>query len=241
MPAAAPAMRAPAARLIVSDAELAALLELARGGAPNAEDLAGPTAAGWVVGELPAGVLADGLAALLAPVCELELQRGARRGHGAVDANCATLIVPGTEHGTHQLVVVTSAFLPDVLSRLNDLSPRTSVPPAVRLRYAAGDLTRILASRDADLAAELAGDEGAHAAAQLVSTLREHWRVEARWTPAGSSAGRRAVEVLDSDGGVWLVVPDGAAVDLLPCTPTTVFRQLIGLLPDRSEVALPTT
>jgi hypothetical protein len=237
---ATPVERAPAASLATSDAELTALLELARGAGGTVateQSLAALTAAGWVVDGAPAGVLAEGLAALTAPVCELELQRGPRRGRGGVGERFATLIVPARENTGYELIVVTTAFLPDALSRLNDVSPRPRVAHALILRYGQGELARILAGRDAALAAELAGDDDkAAAAAELVEGLREHWRVEARWATAGGGHGRRAVEVLDSDRGLWRVVPDGAAVELRTSTPTEVFRALVGLLPSDTEL-----
>jgi hypothetical protein len=111
--------------------------------------------------------------------------------------------------------------------------------PAVRLRYAPGDLARILATRDAEEAVRLAGEEeGAAAAARMmVRSLREHWRVEAAWEPGPDSPGVRALEVLDTDAGVWLVIPDGPSVELWPSTPTMVFRLLTGLLPRDHELA----
>jgi len=242
----APVERASAASLDVSAAELTALLELARGAGAGGADaseqhLAGLVEAGWVVGGAPAGVLAEGLTALTAPVCELELQRGARQGRGGAGERFATLVVPAPQDAGYRLIVVATAFLPDVLSRLNDLSPRPWLAPGLLLRYAQGDLARILAGRDAALAAALAGDDDAvaAAAAQLVAGLREHWRVEARWATAGGGHGRRVVEVLDTDHGLWRVVPDGAAVELRASTPTAVFRALAGLLPSDAELASP--
>jgi len=238
---AAPAERAPAASLIISGAELTALLELARGAggeAAAARSLAGLTAAGGVADGAPAGVLAEGIAALTAPVCELELQRGDRRGRGGIGERFATLVVPAAEDAGYRLIIVTTAFLPDVLSRLNDVSPRPRLAPGLLLRYAQGDLARILAGRDAALAAALAGDDdAARAATELIEGLLEHWRVDACWAPAAGGRARRAVEVLDTDHGLWRVVPDGAAVELRSTTPTQVFRALVGLLPSDAEVA----
>jgi hypothetical protein len=180
----------------------------------------------------------DVLAAVREPVCRLALQRGARQGRAWIDGQVAALVVPAPEGGLalHQ---VPPAFLPDALARMNDVSPRPRVEPAVRLRYAPGELAQVLAGRDAEQAARLAGPEDAAAAAArtLVRTLREHWRVEATWEPAAESPGVRALEVLDTDAGVWLVIPDGASVELWPSTPTTVFRLLSGLLPRDHELA----
>ena len=121
---------------------------------------------------------------------------------------------------------------------MNDVAPRPRVEPAVRLRYGPGELARVLAARDAAEAARLAGPDkqAAAAAALLVRELREHWRVEVSWDAAPGSPGVRALEVLDSDAGVWLVIPDGAAVELWPSTPTMVFRLFTGLLPLDHEI-----
>jgi hypothetical protein len=229
--------RAAAVSLMLSDGELAALLGRAAGGEPLDPDLLGAAAAPWVADGSPVGILADGLAALADPVCTIELRRGDRLAGGALDEVCAAIVVPGADAGEHRLIVVTTPFLPDVLCRLNDVAPRPRVDPALVLRFEASDLTQVLAARDGELAASLAGDEGAAAASQLVATLREHWRVELRWAPAPGSPGQRAVEVLDSDRGLWRVVADGSAVELHPTTPTAVFRLLVELLPDHDELA----
>lgn len=233
-----PIVRAPAAVLLLTDDGMSALLELARGGPLRAEALAGAIADGWIVDGAPVGILADGLAALTAPVCQIDLQRGDRRGHGAADGRCGAVIVPSGEDGVKKLVVVATQFLPDVLCRLNDVAPRPRVSPAVVLRYRPHELGQILSSRDGALAGRLAGAEGAAAATQLVASLREHWRAELRWRAAGASPGRRVVEVLDTDRGMWLVVPADDALELWPTTPTTVYRGLVKLFPDRSEIDL---
>jgi hypothetical protein len=191
-----------------------------------------------VTGGRPHERLAAALAAIREPVCRLGMQRGDRRGRGWVGSAVAALLVPAGA-GRLALHPVPTTFVPDALARMNDVAPRPRVQPAVRLRYAPGDLARILATRDADEAGRLAGDEeGAAAAARtLVGALREHWRVEAAWEPGPESPGVRALEVLDTDAGVWLVIPDGPSVELWPSTPTMVFRLLTGLLPRDHELA----
>ena len=83
---AAPAERAPAASLAISAAELTALLEVARGAegtVATEQSLAALTAAGWVVDGALAGVLAEGLAALTAPVCDSSCSAGRAAVAGA--------------------------------------------------------------------------------------------------------------------------------------------------------------
>jgi hypothetical protein len=188
--------------------------------------IAGLEDAGAVVGGRLHDVLADALEAVRDPVCELGLERGDRRGRGWVSARLAVLVVPAGD-GRLALHQAPPAFLPDVLARMNDVAPRPRIEAAGRLRYTAGELARILAARDAS-------DEVART---LVHELREHWRVEVSWDPAPGSPGVRALEVLDTGAGVWLVIPDGDSVELWPSTPTTVFRLLTGLLPLDHEIA----
>lgn len=189
------------------------------------------------------GQLGDALAAIGAPVCDLLLERGDRCGRGWVDGEMAALLVPAGADPLRQLIAVPTGFLPDALARLNDVGPRPRIEPALRLRLAPGALAGILATRDLAAAAAAVGDdddEHEHeraAVRELVSTLREHWRVESRWDPGPESAGGRTLEVLDTGAGMWLVVPDGSAVELWPSTPTTVWRGLCNLLPDIGELA----
>jgi hypothetical protein len=178
-----------------------------------------------------AGLDDAGRAAMEAPVCELLLARGDRRGQGWIDARTAVLATPDAE-GEPRYVQLPPRFLPDALARVNDLAPRPRVEPAVRLRFGAAALAEILAARDADRA----GREGGEAAERMVRELREHWSVEARWAPAAGSPGVRIVEVLDTDGGLWLVVPDEPEVELWPTTPTAVFRMICALLPRDREL-----
>jgi hypothetical protein len=57
-----------------------------------------------------------------------------------------------------------------------------------------------------------------------------------RWEPAEGALGGSDLEVVDSDAGYWLVVPDDPTVELWPTTPTTVFRELCRLFPLATEL-----
>jgi hypothetical protein len=136
--------------------------------------------------------------------------------------------------GRRKLVDVPTPFLPAALARMNELGPRPRIEPAVRLRFDVSELLELLARRrDTRHRPE---PEGA-AVAPLLSGLREHWRAEARWPSAPDSPGRRVVEVIDTEAGLWLVVPDEPTVELWPTTPTDVWMQLAGLLPRDEELA----
>ena len=216
--------------LVASEAAVAAL----RAGAEATPDgWAELEAAGAVTGGVPHPALRPALEAMRSPVCGLDLQRGDRRGSGWVDGQVAAMVLPEPD-GRRKLVDVPTPFLPAALARMNELGPRPRIEPAVRLRFDVSELLELLARRrDTRHRPE---PEGA-AVATLLSGLREHWRAEARWPPARDSPGRRVVEVIDTEAGLWLVVPDEPTVELWPTTPTDVWMQLAGLLPRDEELA----
>jgi hypothetical protein len=165
---------------------------------------------------------------------DLRFERGERRGRGWVGATASVLVHPLPD-GRARLVVVRTPLLVDALVMLNDVGPRPRVQPAVRIALAPGVLAEALAARDPSRAV-LADPDQADAFAALVGGLREHWRVSTRWEPADGALGGRQLEVLDTDGGYWLVVPDDPTVELWPTTPTAVFRSLCRLFPMTAEV-----
>jgi hypothetical protein len=46
------------------------------------------------------------------------------------------------------------------------------------------------------------------------------------------------LEVIDSDAGMWLVIPSDPTVELWPTTPTAVFRLITGLFPRDDELGV---
>ena len=162
------------------------------------------------------------------------LERGDRRGRGWLGPTGAVIAYPLAD-GRVRLLALPTAFFVDAVVRLNDVGPRPRVEPAVRITAAPGDLAAALAARDPHRL-RLAGPERTSAFAALVAGLREHWSVAVSWEPAeGAIAGRR-LEVLDTDGGYWLVVPDDPTVELWPTTPTEVFRGICNLFPLATEL-----
>jgi hypothetical protein len=145
-----------------------------------------------------------------APRCELRLERGRRVGHGWVDAERATFLTPLPD-GRLRLRSVAPEFVPEALARLNELGPRPRPEPAAPLVLSPAELGRRIAAWPG---------------------LREHWRVLARWAPDGG----RAVEVVDTEAGLWLVVPGVQDVELFPTTPSGVFLLLAGVMPEDGEI-----
>lgn len=199
-----------------------------------AVELSDADVASALAGTLPGleDELREALAEAAEPVVRLALQRGDRAGEGWVGPGWAVVSLPAG--AGRRIVAAPTEFLPDALARLFELGPRPRPEPAVRVRVNAGVLAASLAARDAT-AVPGVGERAAFE--RLVSGLRAHWRVEARWPPARESTGLRVVEVLDSSAGAWLVIPDGADVELWPSTPSVVFRELCGLLPRPDELA----
>ncbi len=221
-----PELRAPAgvvAWLVATDGEQAAT--------PAPEALTDSDA-------MAGGALHPQLAAMRSVVesarIDLFLERGERRGRGWLGESAAVLAHPLPD-GRERLLVIRIGLLLDALVRLNDIGPRPRVEPAVRVAARPADLAQALAARDPGRLAGLEPEQ-AEAFRGLVGGLREHWRVAVRWDPAEGAPGGRDLEVLDTDGGYWTVIPDDPTVELWPTTPTAVFRALCRLFPAPSEV-----
>jgi hypothetical protein len=181
-------------------------------------------------GALPDGQLHPALAAARSAasgaLATMRLERGGREGAAWAASDGAAIAVPRPD-GRWQLSAMPVLYLPEALARLNDVGPRRRIEPAVSITLSPGELASALAAREHDaepaLAATLAG-------------LREHWRIESRWEPSEGSAGVRVLEVIDSDAGMWLVIPSDPTVELWPTTPTAVFRLITGLFPRDDEL-----
>jgi hypothetical protein len=192
-------------------------------------------AAGALVDGHPHPSLGPALQAVEAPICRMRLERGTRSGAVWATPAAVALLVP--REGRLQLSSLPPLFLPDALARLNELGPRPRIEPARAIALEPGALATAVATRSASGAA--LDDEAAELLQRTLDALREHWRIEARWRPAKDSPGVRVVEVIDTDAGMWSVIPDGGRVELWPTTPTKVFRELAGLLPRDHEMEAP--
>jgi hypothetical protein len=188
---------------------------------------------GDVEGLAAAGALQDGRLhpaleaarrAATGALCQMRLERGDRAGAVWAAPDYAAIAVP-RDDGRWQLTAMPVLFLPGALAQLNDVGPRARIEPATTISLSPGELASALAGREHD-----------GALAQTLATLREHWRIEARWEPAEGSTGVRVLEVIDSDAGMWLVIPSDPTVELWPTTPTMVFRLISGLLPRDHEL-----
>ena len=191
-------------------------------------------AAGALQDGRPQDWLAAALAIVQAPVARLLLERGERRGQGWAGP-AGTVLVHPLADARARLVVVPGQFLPIALARLNGLGPREQAN-AARISVTPGQLAEALATRAAP--AGIVEQAQRSALSKIAAGLNEHWRAEACWSPAEGSVGSRAVEVLDTADGYWLVIPDDPTVELWPTTATVVFRALCEILPYDHEIAV---
>jgi len=197
-----------------------------------------------------AGVLVDGrvhpevgaaLAPMERPVCELGVREGERLVEGWMSPAAVTLVLPAGE-GRVYVSVLSPSLLPWTLARLVALGPRPRPEVAIGLRLAREDLDSLLGAAVDDPARvrDLIGDDppvtAARAMEGLTAGLRGRWRVEASWPAPGGRQVERAVEVVDTEGGLWLIDPEAGDVTLRPITPTLAWRLLIRLLPLEHEI-----
>lgn len=170
-------------------------------------------AAGGLVGGRPHPVLAPAVDAVARPRRELRLERGLDSGHAWAGATAGVLAWPAGEDVEH-VAVFAAPLIYGMLAELFGLGPRPHLGPAEILHLSAGELARSLAG-DADAAPE--------PARTVIAAATTRWRAERVGTG-------HALDALDTPAGLWLVVAEGDAVQLLPVTPTRVWRLLIALV-----------
>lgn len=181
--------------------------------APGAtEELARLQVAGVIRGPRAHPVLADALAAMVAPrLCTLELSYAGRSMQGWASYDASALLLPEREDadGRRVLLARHPTLLPDVLARLADLGPRPH-PEGAPVRYEDGAISGVL----------------------------RHWRLAARWTLDSGARGGSDLEVVDTEGGLWLLEPSDDGLPLAwPVTPTFVWRRIVRLVMRRDADA----
>lgn len=210
-------------------------------------DPRGPDRGALMVAELEAvgavagpGELAEPVAvacaAIADPVCRLTVRLRDDQGRGEqadgwVGADAAALLLPLPAE-RYELGVVHPTFLPAMLVRVVGLGPRprlTGAAPVPASPELVDQLTDPDPARRAAATAGLAGPAGS-------MEVRRDWSAQASWSPAAESSGVRAVRVLDTAAGMWLVEAHQDRVMLFPTTPTAVWRALVGLLPTDPEL-----
>lgn len=180
-------------------------------------------------------VLDPGLAAVADPICRLVVhlrdgQGRDERGDAWVGGDLVALLLDLPD-GLCEFGTVHPTFLPVMLARIVELGPRPRlsgepVPATPEL------LDRLTDPDPAQRAA--AARPLAHPS---LAQVRRDWRAQASWHPAQGSAGVRALRILDTPDGLWLVEPHAERAVLFPTTPTAVWRELTRLLPTDIELA----
>jgi hypothetical protein len=213
----------------------------------GAAPLAGLQAAGAFRDGRYHPALAQGLDAVLNPVCRLEVRVAdahGREDHGEgwVAGHAAGFLVP-VQGGLWEFAVTHPGFVPERLARIVGLGPRPRVPTAGPVEFGTELLDELTASDPGRRIGALrrvldGGPEEARAVARaLAGGLRSRWEVVVRWLPAPGSTGQRAMHVIDSETALWAVEPGGTGLVVWPTTPTAVWRLLVTLLPRDEELA----
>jgi hypothetical protein len=248
------------ARLRLSPGAFAALyLRISDGDEPaEQERLEELRDSGVLRGGSPHPKLTDGLDAVAEPVCRLRIRDHRRyqdawridEVDGWIGEEAAALLLDLPD-GLREFITVPVMSIPEALARVVEWAPRPAPPgPPLRVpssvpdglvspdpasrEHAAYRLTNATAAGPMPEGAE---DSPRRAAEQLVGGLRRYWEAVMSWDPAPGAAAERALRVLDSDSGMWMVQPVAADVTLRPVTPTTLWRELVLLFPSENELA----
>lgn len=180
------------------------------------------------------GRLGDALATIVDPaICTVELHQSGKVMEGWVDSRLATLLLPPANDSRRTLKWVHPSLLPEALARLVDLGPRTRAVRAEPLQLSAAGLERLLEG-DAATAGEVLGasapTSAVAAATSLGSSVRRRWRLCCAWSLEDGESGRTAIEVVDSDDGIWLLEGEKERLIAWPVTPTVIWRLIVRML-----------
>jgi hypothetical protein len=179
-------------------------------------ELARLRAAGVIRGGETHPMLAGALAAMVRPtLCTLRLSYDGRAMQGWASHDDAALLLPSREEIDERrtLLAVHPTLLPGALARLVGLGPRPRPRAEAPVPYEDGALEDVI----------------------------RRWRLEAAWTLASGAAGGATLEMVDTEGGIWLLQPAGDEPPLAwPVTPTFAWRQLVRLVMRRDAASAAT-
>lgn len=197
----------------------------------------------------PVPVIRAGVGAIVDPVCQLVLRtqdatgRQLRHEGWVSTAAASLLLTPTDEIGLYELASMHPSFLPEAIARLVLLGSRPRAAGAGPVLLDVGtvdDLTgpdtgRRAAAADRLIATGRAAEDR-QAARSLGDGILSRWEAVMTWDPARGSAGRRAMHVIDTARGMWLLEPAGTNLLVSPATPTAIWRLLTTLLPGDHEL-----
>lgn len=214
-----PVFDADAGRLLIAEPTLKVLVAhaadpVAAALTPGAEEeLALLQAEGVIRGPQAHPALADALAAMVAPrLCTLELSYSGRAMQGWVSYDAAALLLPERDDDARRRILLARhpTLLPDALARLVDLGPRPHPGSEAPVPYVEGAIPGVV----------------------------RQWRLAAMWTLDSGVRGGTGLEVLDTEGGLWLLEPgEDGGMTAWPVTPTFVWRKLVRLVMRRDAEA----
>jgi hypothetical protein len=181
-------------------------------------------------------ILTATIDAVAAPICRLSVrmrdgQGRTEQGDAWVNHEVAALLLDLPD-GRCEFGAVHPAFLPVMLARVVELGPH----PRLAAEPMPATPERLEQLTDPDPA--LRSKAAVELPAPGLAGLRRDWRIRVTWKPADGADGARALRVLDTPAGLWLVEPHPERVVLFPTTPTAIWRALVRLLPTDAELPL---
>ncbi len=179
-------------------------------------------------------------------MCSLAVQLD--RGDGSTDVGTgraapeAAALLLSAPDDLLELVTVHPTFLPAGLWRVLGMGPRprtdaepVQVPVHLFERMLGNDLELREAAVDRLLSG--GGVDANHPVLRaLAGTDWTRWNAAVEWEAPQGRRGRRALTVLDTAAGVWLIEDAGPHGVVWPSTPTVVWRALTLLLPGDDEL-----
>lgn len=204
------------------------------GAEPSAVDEALAEAGAGTLDELD-GPLARTVSPLRTPVFRMRIERDDDVALVWASPTVACFVTP-IEPSVAQIVGVPTGLLPGALARFLRISPRPRLSPAAEVAVPPEELAGAIATGRAP--AGVPPGDGRDVLARSLAELRSHWRATSSWPAIGPEPGGRTVEVVDTDAGMWRVVPDERVVTLSPTTPTRVMLDLCELVPRDEELGV---
>jgi hypothetical protein len=235
------------ARLRLDRDTFDALVAWLRGAGGDRGRLEELRSSGVIEGGQPHPALIPGFEAITDALIRLSIQMRdgngrSERGEGWVSGEAVAILLdlPG---GLCEFLVIHPIFLPAGLAKVVQLGPRlrpVAVPVQVKpeLLELLTDSNPAVREAAADRLVDSAPNREVESAMRaMIVGLHRSWYVATEWVGPDGTPGSRALHVLDTDAGLWVVEPRTEVSVVWPTTPTAVFRALTRLLPNDNDLA----
>lgn len=198
----------------------------------------------------PHELLVPGLAAVVAPLCQVRVwvtgSAGEQMHQGWISREAAALLL-AVEGTTYEFLTLLPEHVPTVVAAVVRLGPRARWNEQVRLetvQATRADIDAVLSEhhreREAGVRAlcTAAGPSMSAWGEALRSGPWRAWHAEVVWEIPGGEVAGRGIVAVDTEQGILIAEPtadDG--VLLRPTSPTVIWRAITRLLPSDGEIA----